>query len=187
MRLKLIAWGQMEGNGCGKGLSDRLVEGTVKFGGGSLMLWGCMMWEGPGYATRIDGRMDADLYVSILDDELQQSLSFYKKKTEDIIFQQDNDPKHKSKKATNWLNDSGLEVMRWPPQSADLNPIEHLWHYLKRKMGEYEVPLKSIQELWERVQKEWDNIPASVCQNLIESMPRRVNAVLQAKGGYTKY
>src|SRR6266481_644453 len=45
----------------GEGLSDRLVEGTVKFGGGSLMLWGCMMWEGPGYATRIDWRMDDEL------------------------------------------------------------------------------------------------------------------------------
>ncbi|KAF5314417.1 hypothetical protein D9619_011833 [Psilocybe cf. subviscida] len=54
----------------GEGLSDRLVQGTVKFGGGSLMIWGCMFWEGPGYATKIDGKMDADLFVSILDDEL---------------------------------------------------------------------------------------------------------------------
>ena len=64
----------------GEGLSDRLVQGTVKFGGGSLMIWGCMFWEGPGYATKIDGRMDADLFVSILDDELQESIKYYKKK-----------------------------------------------------------------------------------------------------------
>lgn len=171
----------------GEALNDRLVNGTVKFGGGNLMIWGCMFWEGPGYATKIDGRMDADLYVSILKDELQESLKYYKKKAGDIIFQQDNDPKHKSKKATNWLKDSGLEVMIWPPQSADLNPIEHLWHYLKRKLKEYEVDPRSIQELWERVQAEWDKIPVSVCQNLIESMPRRIEAVLRAKGGYTKY
>ena len=46
MRLKLTTWGQMEGNGCGKQMEraqgDRLVEGTKKFGGGSLMMWGCM-------------------------------------------------------------------------------------------------------------------------------------------------
>ena len=171
----------------GEGLSDRLVQGTVKFGGGSLMIWGCMFWEGPGYATKIDGRMDADLFVSILDDELQESIKFYKKKPTDILFQQDNDPKHKSKKAQNWLQASGLQVMEWPPQSADLNPIEHLWHHLKIKLGEYDKPASGIAELWERVQKEWNDIPASVCQNLIESMPRRVHAVLQAKGGYTKY
>jgi hypothetical protein len=171
----------------GEGLSDRLVQGTVKFGGGSLMMWGCMLWEGAGMATKIDGRMDADLYVRILEDELQQTLQYYDKNPEDLIFQQDNDPKHKSKKAMKWLEDSGMEIMVWPPQSADLNPIEHLWHHLKARLGEYETPSSSIAELWERVQIEWDKIPASVCQNLIESMPRRVEAVLKAKGGYTKY
>ena len=50
----------------GEGLSDRLVEGIVKFGGGSVMLWGCMLWDGPGYACRIDGRMDGDLFIQIL-------------------------------------------------------------------------------------------------------------------------
>jgi transposase len=171
----------------GEELSDRMVEGTVKFGGGNLMFWGSMLWEGPGYGTKINGRMDADLYIGILEDELQQGLQHYGKDIEDVVFQQDNDPKHKSKKATNWLNDSGLEIMVWPPQSADLNPIEHLWHYLKKRLAEYEVPPRSIQELWERVQKKWDKIPASVCQNLIESMPRRIQAVLEAKVGYTKY
>ena len=55
----------MAGNGLWKrveeGLSDRLVKGTVKFGGGSVMLWGCMLWDGPEYACRMDGRMDGDL------------------------------------------------------------------------------------------------------------------------------
>ena len=53
----------------GEGLSDRLVEGTLKFGGGSVMVWGCMMWEGPGFACKIDGRMDGDLYIKILEEE----------------------------------------------------------------------------------------------------------------------
>ncbi|HVT63137.1 MAG TPA: IS630 family transposase [Legionellaceae bacterium] len=171
----------------GEKLNDRLVESTVKFGGGNLMLWGCMLWEGPGMAAKIDGKMDADLYVSILEDELLQSLEYYDKEPADIIFQQDNDPKHKSKKAMKWLEDSGMEVMIWPAQSPDLNPIEHLWVYIKAKLAEYENPPSSIAELWERVQVEWDKIPASVCQNLIESMPRRMEALVKAKGGYTKY
>jgi hypothetical protein len=83
----------------GEGLSDRLVEGTKKFGGGSLMMWGCMLWDGVRYACEIDGIMDADLYVKILEDDLQASIKFYDKNVEDIIFEQDNDPKHTSKKA----------------------------------------------------------------------------------------
>lgn len=171
----------------GEGLNDRLVEGTVKFGGGNVMIWGCMLWDGVGFATKIEGKMDADLYVQILGDELKRSIRWYGKNEEDMVFQQDNDPKHKSKKATNWLDESELEVMVWPPQSPDLNPIEHLWTHLKNKLGEYDTPPDSMNTLWERIQKEWDDIEPEVCQNLIESMPRRVQAVLQAKGAYTRY
>ena len=49
------------------------------------------------------------------------------------------------------------------------------------------TPPNGIHELWERVQVEWERIPVEECQKLIESMPRRVQAVLKAKGGYTKY
>ena len=45
----------------GEGLSNRLVEGTVKFGGGSVILWGCMLWDEPGYASRIDRRLVGDM------------------------------------------------------------------------------------------------------------------------------
>ncbi|KIJ14112.1 hypothetical protein PAXINDRAFT_36169, partial [Paxillus involutus ATCC 200175] len=61
----------------GEGLSDRLVEGTLKFREGSVMMWGCMACEGVGYATKINGRMDGDLYLQILKDELQESLEYH--------------------------------------------------------------------------------------------------------------
>jgi transposase len=168
-------------------LTDQLVQGTKKFGGGSIMVWGCMTWDGAGMACKIDGKMDAELYCQILDDDLQKTFSYYGKNPAHVLFQQDNDPKHTSKRAQNWFNNHGIQVMQWPSQSPDLNPIEHLWNHVKRKLGEYEEPATSVNELWERFQDEWDGIEPSVCQNLIESMPRRIEAVLRAKGGYTKY
>jgi hypothetical protein len=171
----------------GEGLSERLVKGTMKFGGGSLMMWGCMLWDGVGYACKIDGRMDGELYTKILQDELQGSLMYYGKDPSSIIFQQDNDPKHKSKMARTWLEDHGFQVLSWPSQSPDLNPIEHLWTHLKRRVADHSVSPKGILELWDRVQEEWDKIGPEVCQNLIESMPRRIQDVLRAKGGYTRY
>ena len=72
-------------------------------------------------------------------------------------------------------------------KSPDINPIEHLWNHLKRKLAEYEVPPQGVLELWERVQEEWGKINREVCQGLIESIPRRVEAIIKAKGGYTKY
>src|SRR5215469_9259535 len=171
----------------GEGLSERLVEGTIKFGGGSLMMWGCMLWDGVGYACKIDGRMDGELYTKILEDELKRSLTYYGKNPSSIIFQQDNDPKHKSKLATTWLQHHEFQVLSWPAQSPDLNPIEHLWTHLKRRVANYDIPPNGMLELWERVGKEWDSIGPEVCQNIIERMPRRIKAVLKAKGGCTKY
>ena len=175
---------------CGKsreGLNDRLVEGTVKFGGGNLMMWGCMTWDGAGYATKIDGKMDGELYTAILGDEFMQTLEYFGYDKEDVIFQQDNDPKHTSKVAKTWFSDNGVEVLKWPAQSPDINPIEHLWNYIKRLLETYEEPPRSVKELWERVEKEWNDIPVEECRKLIESMPRRLAAIIRAKGGYTKY
>src|SRR6267154_6453938 len=80
------------------------MESPVKVGGGgNVMMWGCMFWEGIGYATRIEGKMDAELYCAILDEELQESLHYYDKSPSDVIFQQDIDPKHTSKWAQSWF------------------------------------------------------------------------------------
>ena len=70
------------------------VKGTVKFGGGSLLIWGCMTAQGTGYATCINGHMDAELYTKILDDEYLQMLDHFGLDKKEIIFQQDNDPKY---------------------------------------------------------------------------------------------
>ena len=70
----------------GEELSNRLVEGTVKFDRGSVMIWSYITWQGVGFATKIDGRMDGDLYLQILKDELQQTLEYYGLHPSDIIF-----------------------------------------------------------------------------------------------------
>jgi hypothetical protein len=140
-------------------LSDRLVSGTLKFGRGSLMLWNCMFWEGCGYACQIKGKMDGELYVHILEVNLEASLEYYRKEREDFTFQQDN------KRAQDWFKDKKIDVLPWPAQSPDLNPIEHLWNHLKLRLEEYEEAPRGIKELWERIDKEWNKIEPEVCQN----------------------
>jgi transposase len=171
----------------GAALQDHHVSGTIKFGGGSLMMWGCMTSKGVGFSCKIDGTMNSKLYTNILSDELELTLEYYQMDHSDIIFQQDNDPKHTSKRAKEWFQEHEIKVLPWPPQSPDLNPIEHLWHHLKRRLSGYENEPKSMSELWERVEREWNEIPLELCVNLIESMPNRVAAVIKSKGGHTKY
>jgi transposase len=171
----------------GDPLKPHHLDLTVKFGKGSLMMWGCMSINGVGYACSIEGTMDASLYCDILQGTFQESLGWWNMGYEDIIFQQDNDPKHTSKMAKKWFSDQGLQVLEWPAQSPDLNPIEHLWHHLKLKLSKYEQQAAGVGELWDRVDTEWNSFTAEECKRYIESMAARVQAVLKAKGGHTRY
>ena len=171
------------------GFNSKLVRLTVKFGSSSIMLWGCMMWEGVRGICLVLGSMNSDQYIDILNDKLLKTISdlWLQHAYTNITFQQDNDPKHMSKKTKTWLEGNSIKVMQWLGQSLDLNPIEHLWHHLKMQLSQYSMIAKSRDELLKRCKAEWTAITPETCRTLIESMPDCIKAVLKAKGGNTKY
>ncbi|KAJ1309421.1 hypothetical protein OPQ81_006198 [Rhizoctonia solani] len=91
--------------------SDGRVWETVPHGGGSITIWGCMFWEGPGYATKLNNRLTKELYVEVLEDELMASLEYYGKEVDDFILMHDNASSHKAGLVRNWLADKGIEVL----------------------------------------------------------------------------
>jgi transposase len=171
----------------GEQLQDRYVSPTVKHGGGSMMVWGCITAHGVGDLVRIVGTLNAQLYVDILRDDLLRTLSYYNIEKPDIVFQHDNDPKHTARITTEWLENEGVEVLDWPSQSPDLNPIEHIWSWFKQRLADQDEPAPSIHELWLRAERVWEKFTKVECQRLIDTMPQRIAAVIAAKGGNTNY
>lgn len=156
---------------------------TQRHGGGSIMFWGCMSINGVGDLVQIDGNVNQAVYIELLNNSAFQSGD--KLIGQDFILQQDNAPCHKGRNVTSFLNGSSQQVLEWPPQSPDLNVIEHVWAYLKRHRNfslqqTREEAIKNVHQLW-------NDIPMAFLINLVESMPRRLQAVIDAKGGNTKY
>ena len=151
------------------------------------MLWGCMTWNGIGRLVFIDGIMNGEMYRDIINNNLPLTNKTRKFELENAIFQHDNDPKHTAKVTQKWFEDSGVQVLDWPAQSPDLNPIEHMWNEIKRRIRNLkELPTSEI-DLKHKTHQIWYGMETEFCQRLIATMPERIQSVLKVKGGYTKW
>uniref|UniRef100_A0A1I7XBJ4 Transposable element Tcb1 transposase n=2 Tax=Heterorhabditis bacteriophora TaxID=37862 RepID=A0A1I7XBJ4_HETBA len=157
---------------------------TIKHGGGSVMVWPAFNRNGPGPLHIVEGIMDSTSYVRILENNL---LPYVRSQRlgRNWIFQQDNDPKHSSNATKRWLHQKKITKMEWPSQSPDLNPIEHLWNDAEKEVQRQKP--SNIRELEAVIKKAWAQISVQRCANLIDSMPRRCDAVIKNFGYPTKY
>ncbi|GFX79330.1 transposable element Tcb1 transposase [Trichonephila clavipes] len=129
---------------------------TVKHGGGSLMVWRAISWRGLGPLVTLHGKVKAAHYVNILGDQVHPFVqtSF---PGECPLYQDDNVPIHTAKIVQEWFAEHEGEVghLDWPPQSPDLNIIEHLWGYLESKLRARFPPPSTISALETALHEEW--------------------------------
>ncbi|KAK3518577.1 hypothetical protein QTP70_004094 [Hemibagrus guttatus] len=163
----------------GEAFNPKNTIPTVKHGGGNLMFWGCFLAGGPGNLITVNGTMKKEQYIKILNNNIRQSaekLGLGHQWT----FQHDNDPKHTAKVVKKWLADKNINVLHWPSQSPDLNPIENLWRELKiRVMARRPSNLKELELI---AKDEWAKIPVETCKKLVSNYRKRLIAVIASKG-----
>lgn len=159
---------------------------TVKSGQQGVMVWGCFANHYLGPLVKLEGKVTGAVYVDILKNYLLPFLDDLDYQ-ENYLFQDDNAPIHTARIVKSWKEENEVNSIPWPAQSPDLNPIENLWDELERRVRAH-IPLpKNKENLWEILEEEWLNIDVNKYQNLVDSMPRRIAAVIENKGYPTKY
>ena len=153
----------------GEELSPKCLKASVKFGGGSVMVWGMISGDGVGPLVQLQGKVNAGVYKQLVKDHVLPVLRNSTKQPS--IFMQDNTPCHKTMVVMNFLKAENVTVMDLPPQSPDLNPIENVW----KTLGECSKARnpKTTEQLWNALQEEWNKITQQDINKLISSCSRR--------------
>ena len=156
---------------------------TVKFGGGGIMVWGSFLWFGLGplrwreisYSIQWHSRrFSAFNFVATV-----WGRPFPVSAWQCLV--------HKARSIQKCFVKIGVEELHWPAQSPDLNPLEHLWDELERRLWARPNRPTSVTNLTNALVAEWKQVSAAMFQHLVENLPRRVEAVIAATGGRTQY
>lgn len=151
-----------------------------------VQVWGCMARSGFGRLCCFTGNMDAEKLCKIYEGTLIPSAAELLGDA-DVPWelQEDNDSKHRSKRAREWKEANGVHVLPWPSCSPDMNPIENVWALLKDRVG-LRLP-STLRRLVRAIHDEWNALSSDLAARLVDSMPERLAAVLAANGDYTPY
>jgi 2-polyprenyl-6-methoxyphenol hydroxylase-like FAD-dependent oxidoreductase len=146
------------------------------------MVWGGISMRGTTNLSVIAGTVDSRVYQNILNENIPTMSALY---PDGYILQQDNARPHTSRTTIEFFKKYRLVVLKWPAGSPDLNPIENLWAIMKRKLERAQK--RTISEWKAEIEKIWSDIRPDVIKSFIESMPRRIQMVIEADGKIIKY
>jgi len=169
----------------GEGYHPACITSTVKHPQGQ-MIWGCISSHEVGRLHFVTGTVNADVYINILQTKLLPAIHDTYGDVHRCKFQDDSAPCHRAKKVQVFLESSQIANLPWPGNSPDLNPIENCWKVVGVKLAAKKP--RNKRELQEAIIHVWNHeLTTEYIQNLIQSMPARIRAVIKAKGGTTKY
>ena len=147
-----------------------------------LHVWAGISLKGATQVCIFDGIMDADLYIEIL----KSSLLPFIQDLQSHRFMQDNDPKHTSHKAAEFMAENGINWWKTPPESPDINPIENLWHELKEFIRR-EIKPRTKDELIDGIKDFWKTVTPAKCTKYIRHLRKVIPKIIENGGEATGY
>ena len=146
-------------------------------------VWGCFSARGFGRVVCFNENLNADLMCDINKYGLLPTAR--KQFGHDSTLwklQEDNDPKHTSKLATNWRMNNNVQKIDWPSMSTDIAPIENVWQLLKMKLRNKK--LSTYQSLVLEIKREWKSLSPELAIKLVHSMNNRISEVIENDGDF---
>jgi hypothetical protein len=170
----------------GERYSQVNIRPSTNFGGGSIMLWGGISFRGHTELVSINGgSLTADRYIrDVLEPHVLPYAPFV---GNDFRLMHDNARPHVARVVRDYLREVNVPVLNWPACSPDLNPIEHVWDLIYRRVRSRNRVAANLQQLQELLTEEWENLDQGYLETLIESMPQRCLDVIRSRGGNTRY
>ena len=157
----------------------------VQAGGGLVHVWGAFHNSAKSPLLLPDRYLTGVLYMGILQNTLVPFARHYF--SDNYRYQDDNATPHHARVVLDFLQHGNVTKMEQPPRSPDCNPIEHLWDELGRAISSMDNPPQNLDELRQALLDKWAQIPVQRLQRLVASMPRRLAAIIAARGGNTRY
>lgn len=163
---------------CNKDINDydHIPRHTMK-----LNVWGYISLNHGSKIYIFTEKLNAALYEQILRKYIKKLTD----KNKDIIYQDDNDPKHRSKRIKAFKEKYNISSLEWPSNSPDLNPIENIWALLKKNIKKYAI--NDINDFKAAVTKSWNEISQETINNTILSIDNRVQEVIKREGDSINY
>ena len=103
-----------------------------------------------------------------------------------FFWQHDNATCHTAKSSKEFFKNNKVDILTWPPNSPDLNPIENLWGIMTRRVYRTKKVYSSVQELWIAINKCWNSLETELCENLIDGLDERLENIIAKRGGRVK-
>lgn len=154
-----------------------IQQPTVPCGGSSVIIWGYVSHDCKLDLVTIRGNLIGDQY----------EMSYNHLLAARPVFMDDNARPHSSRAVTAYLQSEAVTSLPWPAMSLNMNPIEHAWDMLGRRVQAVAPPAQNLHQLEAASRRELRQLPQQHIWCLTGGMRRRIAAIMQACAGFTRY